>query len=535
MILLGSSGLHSSLKMEAISLWAQVLSIDGEGAMAAGEGLKALAMRLLKELSISTGPTTTSPEARQPASPPEQTAAATELAAVKSPSRDDGPSPRALARAARAEASRKSAEHWSAEPLALPPPEEEASLAKEGQGKKKEEEGQQAGRAQTVGFTAAPGSALGVAFGPNPAWDKATAASGRFSTVVASWTDSVRAALVGASRVSEGDLVVAVVGVATGRLGLVVTALTVDGCCEQGGVTAAGLDHAALQRYILAETVRPLNITFCPPSFLEQIAEGHFDATPPSTRASPEAAATVEPRSPGGGGSPASARGWTSGDEESERDVLTAAPSHLAALSPSLASQSSRPSVSPRRQPRVSPQRGSPPERGAAAAWRSPRAKSPARSPRVTARGQRRSVHSRLADSRSFTGTHREGMVDMYRTASGNPAGAHGLAPTLRKEPRTGPETLDLRSPSLSAGPVRATGVRRPARGGAAAPRARRKKLQGPERISAGPQQLAPPPVPAGIAPEVVERVGHASKVRSASRLACWPLTLGHSLVLSRA
>ena len=60
--------------MEAISLWAQVLSIDGEGAMAAGEGLKALAMRLLKELSISTGPTTTSPEARQPASPPEQTA-----------------------------------------------------------------------------------------------------------------------------------------------------------------------------------------------------------------------------------------------------------------------------------------------------------------------------------------------------------------------------------------------------------------------------------------------------------------------------
>ena len=210
--------------MEAISLWAQVLSIDGEGAMAAGEGLKALAMRLLKELSISTAPTTTSPEARQPASPPEQTAAATELAAVKSPSRDDGPSPRALARAARAEASRKSAEHWSAEPLALPPPEEEASLAKEGQGKKKEEEGQQAGRAQTVGFTAAPGSALGVAFGPNPAWDKATAASGRFSTVVASWTDSVRAALVGASRVSEGDLVVAVVSVATGRLGLVVTA-----------------------------------------------------------------------------------------------------------------------------------------------------------------------------------------------------------------------------------------------------------------------------------------------------------------------
>ena len=65
-------------------------------------------------------------------------------------------------------------------------------------------------------------------------------------------------------------------------------------------------------------------------------------------------------------------------------------------------------------------------------------------------------MHSRLADSRSFTGTHREGMVDMYRTASGNPAGAHGLAPTLRKEPRTGPETP---AASIDSAPIRTVGM----------------------------------------------------------------------------
>jgi hypothetical protein len=89
----------------------------------------------------------------------------------------------------------------------------------------------------------------GLELAANPAWMQPRAASGSFSTCVARWSESDRLICSESSGVQTGDLVVAV-----------------------AGVSAAGVDHGSLLR-LIATAERPLNLTFCPTDFMDQIAE----------------------------------------------------------------------------------------------------------------------------------------------------------------------------------------------------------------------------------------------------------------------
>jgi hypothetical protein len=117
-----------------------------------------------------------------------------------------------------------------------------------------------------------------------------------------------------------------------------------------------------------------------------------------------------------------------------------------------------------------------------------------------------------------YQGTHRVGMVNIHRTASGNPSGANGLGATLRRQDGTSststgsPTPLPPRVMSMCAGTGAAVAA---AAGAGASPAAARHKDKIPkaiERLSLG--ELAPPAAPVSLGPEVVDRVSHASKVR---------------------
>lgn len=357
-------GLGDSMRpREAIVQACDVLGIDAAGEISQGHGLKALAVRLAQELGILHNHTPRSSK--------------------NSGSKFDGSGlVKAGSTATRIE--------------------EEASFVKPGAREHIRE--QPGGNApvriivngtRTVSFSGfeVEDDSLrldGLEMTANPAWQQSSAASGRFSTCVATWAESNRLKCADSASVQTGDLVVAVAGVST-----------------------AGVDHGSLLR-LISTAERPINLTFCSTEFIDQIAQ--------------------------------------------EKRLRASTDMHTQDYQARAASPS-RPAVRSPRRPRSV---------AAARRHQSPTS----------------SVHERLADWRSFTvsapqtaqsaplrvawqssvitpksrscvcfcqGTHRVGMVNVHRTASGNPSGAHGLAAMLRKpDIDATPTMMRTVSPELS-------------------------------------------------------------------------------------
>lgn len=263
--------------------------------------------------------------------------------------------------------------------------------------------------AQTVSFAGSPSEEDGMSsglgglqLGPNIAWNQPTAASGRFSTLVAHWSQSDRLNVPGAAGVATGDILVAV-----------------------AGVTAAGVDHGALLR-LIATAERPINLTFCPPNFLQTITDNRIQISSPQRGS---------PRSPGNshggiGG------GWESTGSDDIAGVISAhaprsalerlavgsrttadarTPRGQQARSHSGVRVARSPQRAPAKSPRKTPTRTSPqrrtvlrakPARGDGMLLASSGSRDPsgttAGNSGITQQGQT-GVHERLADWRSFT------------------------------------------------------------------------------------------------------------------------------------